>query len=51
METVRTAGAKYTPTEQREFINESGTARNRDKLNLAGTHYEDEIDDLFPFGL
>ncbi len=47
----RTAGKKYTPMEQREFINESGTARNRDKLQLDGTHYaEVEDDDNFLFG-
>lgn len=49
--TSRTAGKKYTPMEQREFINESGTARNRDKLQLDGTHYaEVEDDDNFLFG-
>jgi hypothetical protein len=48
---AHTAGAKYTPMEQREFINESGTARNRDKLQLEGTHYaEVEEDDNFLFG-
>jgi DNA-directed RNA polymerase subunit M/transcription elongation factor TFIIS len=34
------AGRKFTPREQREFIDEQGVARNADKLNLAGTHYE-----------
>lgn len=34
------AGRKYTPREQREFIDEQGVARNSDKLDLAGTHYE-----------
>jgi hypothetical protein len=28
------------PAEQRKFIDEEGTARNADKLNLSGTHYE-----------
>lgn len=50
-----TAGAKYTPMEQRDFIDESGTARNADKLDLSGTHYEAReqplSDDLFLFGL
>jgi hypothetical protein len=36
----RTAGAKYTPREQREFISERGVARNADLLDLDGTHYE-----------
>jgi hypothetical protein len=51
------AGKKYTPMQQREFIDEPGVARNADKLNLKGTHYEDQprfttIDeDSFLFGL
>ncbi len=36
----RTAGRSFTPREQREFIEEQGVARNADKLNLEGTHYE-----------
>jgi hypothetical protein len=36
----REAGKKYTPHEQREFVNERGVARNADKLDLEGTHYE-----------
>lgn len=36
----RTAGKKFTPREQRAFIDEDGVARNADKLDLAGTHYE-----------
>lgn len=36
----RTAGKKFTPSEQREFINEQGVARNADKLDLEGTHYQ-----------
>lgn len=36
----RTAGKKFSPQEQREFVNESGTARNSDLLDLDGTHYE-----------
>lgn len=36
----RTAGKKFTPREQREFIDEQGVARNADKLDLEGTHYE-----------
>ena len=43
--TARTAGAKFTPMEQRDFIDEQGTARNSDKLNLSGTHYTDTDDD------
>lgn len=46
------AGKKFTPMEQREFIDESGVARNADKLDLSGTHYEEQaslssIDDYF----
>jgi hypothetical protein len=37
---LHTAGKKYTPSQQREFIDERGAARNADKLDLAGTHYE-----------
>lgn len=46
----KTAGKKYTPMEQREFIDERGVARNSDKLDLAGTHYERQsrsLDDDF----
>lgn len=35
-----TAGRKFSPSEQREFIDEQGVARNADKLDLGGTHYE-----------
>lgn len=37
---ARTAGKKYTPNEQRQFIDEQGVARNSDLLDLSGTHYE-----------
>lgn len=39
------AGKDYSPREQREFIDEQGTARNLDKLDLDGTHYvmDDEL--------
>lgn len=37
---AREAGRKYTPREQKEFINESGVARNADMLDLEGTHYK-----------
>jgi 8-oxo-dGTP diphosphatase len=33
-------GANFTSQEQREFINESGTARNSDLLDLEDTHYK-----------
>lgn len=36
----REAGKRFTPKEQREFIDERGIARNKDKLDLANTHYE-----------
>lgn len=37
---LRTAGRHFTPSEQRELINERGLARNADMLDLTGTHYE-----------
>ena len=40
-----TAGKNFTTAEQREFINEQGDARNKDKLDLDGTHYIYEDDD------
>lgn len=47
------AGKKYTPMEQREFIDEQGEARNSEKLDLKGTHYEANnlSPDYFLFGL
>jgi hypothetical protein len=52
------AGRSYYPHQQKEFINESGRARNLDKLDLEGTHYtngettaSDNIDDDFLFGV
>ncbi len=51
-EIVKEGGAKFTPYEQRDFIDESGMARNSDKLDLMGTHYEaSEISDQFLFGI
>lgn len=43
------AGRDFGPREQREFIDESGEARNLDRLDLAGTHYvmDDSIDSHF----
>jgi hypothetical protein len=40
----KNAGAKFSPREQREFIDEDGVARNSDRLNLDGTHYESAFD-------
>lgn len=39
------ARKSFTPAQQRELINEnmSGRARNFDKLNLEGTHYESQV--------
>lgn len=50
--TARLAGKKFTPMEQRDFIDEPGIARNSEKLDLENTHYVDEpslssIDDFF----
>lgn len=39
-EGTKLAGKKYTPMEQREFIDEQGVARNSDKMDLSNTHYE-----------
>ena len=36
----RTAGKKFSPSEQRAFIDEQGIARNADLLDLEGTHYK-----------
>jgi hypothetical protein len=51
--TEKTAGADFSPREQREFINESGTARNLERLDLSGTHYttQDDLDDSFLLGM
>lgn len=38
--TERLAGKNFTPSEQRDLIDEDGIARNSDLLDLAGTHYE-----------
>jgi hypothetical protein len=35
------AGRNFSMREQADFIQEPGTARNSDKLDLSGTHYED----------
>lgn len=53
-QTGKTAGAKFTPMEQSEFVNEQGMARNADKLDLSNTHYESstyDLEDDFLFGL
>ena len=51
-EGMRTAGANYTQMEQRALIDEMGSARNSDSLQLKGTHYIDEPDeDNFLFGI
>lgn len=44
------AGAKFAPMQQKEFIDEQGTARNADKLDLSNTHYtstDQSEDDFF----
>lgn len=41
---LRVGGARYTPLEQRDFIDEDGVARNADKLDLTNTHYEANIE-------
>jgi len=45
---AKLAGKDFSPREQREFIDESGEARNLGKLDLDGTHYiADETDSAF----
>lgn len=39
LEANKTAGAKFSPNQQKQFIDEDGVARNADRLNLDGTHY------------
>lgn len=47
----RVAGAHMTPWEQRDYIDEMGDARNSEKLQLSGTHYElDDLADSFLWG-
>lgn len=49
-EIVKEGGAKFTPMEQRRFIDEEGTARNQDLLDLSNTHYEmgdDRLEESF----
>lgn len=49
-EIVKQGGAKFTPMEQRTFVDEDGMARNQDLLDLSNTHYEmsdDPISDSF----
>jgi hypothetical protein len=48
---AKLAGKDYSPREQRTFIDESGEARNLDKLDLQGTHYVVEDDGDPEFGL
>lgn len=40
----REAGRHFTPGEQRGLVNERGTARNAELLDLEGTHYESAYD-------
>jgi hypothetical protein len=42
---AKMAGRDYSPREQREFIDESGEARNLAKLDLEGTHYVVDLGD------
>ena len=45
---AKLAGKDFSGQEQRGFIDEAGTARNLDKLDLEGTHYlEDDLDSAF----
>lgn len=49
---ARVAGAKFSPMEQKAFVNEPGQARNLDKLDLSYTHYQEPADEeFFLFGL
>lgn len=44
---IHTAGRDFSLGEQRSFVNESGEARNLDKLDLSGTHYPEGSNDPF----
>lgn len=50
---AKTAGRNFSQGEQRELINEDGSARNLDKLDLEGTHYTHptNLDDYFALGM
>lgn len=41
---ARLAGKDFSPREQREFIDEDGTARNLHRMNIEHTHYEEGDD-------
>lgn len=40
LDSQKTAGKRFSPSEQRTFIDEDGVARNGDLLDLEGTHYK-----------
>lgn len=44
----KTGGARFSPQEQREFIDEKGSARNHSKLDLSNTHYENSVKSISP---
>lgn len=46
----KTAGAKFSPGEQRKFIDEDGEARNLDRLDLEDTHYKTREGSVFVAG-
>lgn len=46
----RIAGAKFSPQQQREFIDEDGEARNLDRLDLENTHYRTRETSVFVAG-
>jgi len=46
----RVAGAKFSPQQQREFIDEDGEARNLDRLDLDNTHYKTRETSVFVAG-
>jgi hypothetical protein len=41
---LKEAGRNFSPREQKDFVDEEGTARNMDRLNLEGTHYQSAFD-------
>lgn len=46
----KVAGAKFSPAQQREFIDEDGEARNLDRLDLEDTHYRTRETSVFIAG-
>lgn len=50
LDSQKTAGKRFSPSEQRKFIDEDGVARNGDLLDLEGTHYHLRSEGTAPRG-